>query len=334
MQRPDQVPPDNDQETLESGSRLEQVLRAGHFAVTAELNAPDSADPKDVYANVLALGDVCDGINATDGSGANCHMSSVACCALMAKAGYEPILQVSCRDRNRIAIQGDLLGAPALGVHNVLCLTGDDVSAGDQPEARRVFDFDALQLLRTAQIMRDRGVFLSGRKLTTPPRFFLGAAANPFVPPQDLRHLRLAKKIEAGAEFIQTQYCYDVPVFEAFMRRARDMGLHERVYMLVGVGPLRSERAAQFMRSRVPGVHIPDAVVERLAKTPRKQKREEGIRICVEIIEQVRQIEGVRGVHIMAYRQEEAVPEIVERAGILRGGAANEGQPVSAQARF
>ncbi len=318
MQRPDQVPPDNDQETLESGSRLEQVLRAGHFAVTAELNAPDSADPKDVYANVLALGDVCDGINATDGSGANCHMSSVACCALMAKAGYEPILQVSCRDRNRIAIQGDLLGAPALGVHNVLCLTGDDVSAGDQPEARRVFDFDALQLLRTAQIMRDRGVFLSGRKLTTPPRFFLGAAANPFVPPQDLRHLRLAKKIEAGAEFIQTQYCYDVPVFEAFMRRARDMGLHERVYMLVGVGPLRSERAAQFMRSRVPGVHIPDAVVERLAKTPRKQKREEGIRICVEIIEQVRQIEGVRGVHIMAYRQEEAVPEIVERAGISR----------------
>ena len=318
MQRPDQVPPDNDQETLESGSRLEQVLRAGHFAVTAELNAPDSADPKDVYANVLALGDVCDGINATDGSGANCHMSSVACCALMAKAGYEPILQVSCRDRNRIAIQGDLLGAPALGVHNVLCLTGDDVSAGDQPEARRVFDFDALQLLRTAQIMRDRGVFLSGRKLTTPPRFFLGAAANPFVPPQDLRHLRLAKKIEAGAEFIQTQYCYDVPVFEAFMRRARDMGLHERVYMLVGVGPLRSERAAQFMRSRVPGVHIPDAVVERLAKTPRKQKREEGIRICVEIIEQVRLIEGVRGVHIMAYRQEEAVPEIVERAGISR----------------
>ena len=318
MQRPDQVPPDNDQETLESGSRLEQVLRAGHFAVTAELNAPDSADPKDVYANVLALGDVCDGINATDGSGANCHMSSVACCALMAKAGYEPILQVSCRDRNRIAIQGDLLGAAALGVHNVLCLTGDDVSAGDQPEARRVFDFDALQLLRTAQIMRDRGVFLSGRKLTTPPRFFLGAAANPFVPPQDLRHLRLAKKIEAGAEFIQTQYCYDVPVFEAFMRRARDMGLHERVYMLVGVGPLRSERAAQFMRSRVPGVHIPDAVVERLAKTPRKQKREEGIRICVEIIEQVRQIEGVRGVHIMAYRQEEAVPEIVERAGISR----------------
>ena len=318
MENPDQHPTAVEGESLGSESRLLQVLKGGHFAVTAELNAPDSADPKDVYANVLALGDVCDGINATDGSGANCHMSSVACCALMAQAGYEPVLQVSCRDRNRIAIQGDLLGAAALGVRNVLCLTGDDVSAGDQPEARRVFDFDALQLLRTAQILRDQGVFLSGRKLTTAPDFFLGAAANPFVPPQDLRHLRLAKKIEAGAQFIQTQYCYDVPVFEAFMRRARDMGLHEQVYMLVGVGPLRSERAAEFMRSRVPGVHIPDAVVDRLAKTPRKGKRAEGIQICVEIIEEVKQIEGVHGVHIMAYRQEETVPEIVERAGILR----------------
>ena len=300
-------------------SRLQQVLKGGHFAVTAELNAPDSADPKDVYANVLALGDVCDGINATDGSGANCHMSSVACCALMARAGYEPILQMSCRDRNRIAIQGDLLGAAALGVRNVLCLTGDDVSAGDQPEARRVFDFDALHLAAHGQDNARPGcVFLSGRKLTTPPDLFIGAAANPFVPPQDLRHLRLAKKIEAGAQFIQTQYCYDVPVFEAFMRRARDMGLHEQVYMLVGVGPLRSERAAEFMRTRVPGVHIPDAVVDRLAKTPRKGKRAEGIQICVEIIEEVKQIEGVHGVHIMAYRQEEAVPEIVERAGIMR----------------
>ena len=318
MVNSDQTPSPGDWELQSGESRLLQVLEAGHFAVTAELNAPDSADPKDVYANLAELGDVCDGINATDGSGANCHMSSVACCALMARAGYEPVLQMGCRDRNRIAIQGDLLGAAALGVRNVLCLTGDDVSAGDQPEARRVFDFDALHLLRTARIMRDQGVLLSGRKLTTPPGFFLGAAANPFVPPQDLRHLRLAKKIEAGAQFIQTQYCYDVPIFESFMRRARDMGLHEKVYLLVGVGPLRSERAAEFMRSRVPGVHIPDAVVDRLAKTPRKRKRAEGIRICVEIIEEVKQIEGGHGVHIMAYRQEEAVPEIVERAGILR----------------
>ena len=318
------TPPDS-QQPLYPNSRLEQVLRSGRFAVTAELLAPDSADPEDVYRNALPLAEVCDGINATDGSGANCHMSSIGCCALLARAGYEPVLQVSCRDRNRIAIQGDLLGAAALGIQNVLCLTGDDVSAGDHPEARRVFDFDALHLLRTAKIMRDQGVFLSGRKLTTPPRFFLGAAANPFVPPQALRHLRLAKKIEAGADFIQTQYCYDVPVFKAFMRRARDMGLHEQVYILVGVGPLRSERAAEFMRTRVPGVHIPDAVVQRLAKTPKKQKREEGIQICVEIIEEARQIEGVHGVHVMAYRQEETVAEIVQRAGIPPRKSANGG---------
>ena len=171
MERPERPLPDHLQRPLYPDSRLKRTLRAGHFAVTAELNAPDSADPKDVYLNAQALGDVCDGINATDGSGANCHMSSVGCCALMVRAGYEPILQVSCRDRNRIAIQGDLLGAAALGVHNVLCLTGDDVTAGDQPEARRVFDFDALQLLNTARIMRDQGVFLSGRKLTTRPNF-------------------------------------------------------------------------------------------------------------------------------------------------------------------
>jgi methylenetetrahydrofolate reductase (NADPH) len=298
-------------------SRLERVLRAGRFAVTAELNAPDSADAEDVYRNALVLAEVCDAINATDGSGANCHMSSMGCCALLTRAGYEPVLQISCRDRNRIAIQGDLLGAAAMGVQNVLCLTGDDVSAGDQPEAKRVFDFDSIQLLQTARMMRDRGVFLSGRKLTTPPNFFLGAAANPFAPPREFRHLRLAKKIEAGADFIQTQYCFDMPVLVEYMRRVRDLGLHEKVFILVGVGPLRSEKAAEFMRSKVPGVHIPDAVVERLAKTPKARKREEGMQICIEIIQQVREIHGVHGVHVMAYRQEETVAEIIERAGIL-----------------
>jgi methylenetetrahydrofolate reductase (NADPH) len=296
------------------------VLRAGRFAVTAELNAPDSADPEDVYRNALVLAEVCDAINATDGSGANCHMSSMGCCALLTRAGYEPVLQVSCRDRNRIAIQGDLLGAAAMGVQNVLCLTGDDVSAGDQPEAKRVFDFDSIQLLQTARIMRDQGVFLSGRQLTTPPNFFLGAAANPFAPPREFRHLRLAKKIEAGADFIQTQYCFDVPVLTEYMRRVRDLGLHEQVFILVGVGPLRSEKAAEFMRSKVPGVHIPDAVIDRLAKTPKARKREEGMQICIEIIQQVREIGGVHGVHVMAYRQEETVAEIIERAGILSAG--------------
>jgi methylenetetrahydrofolate reductase (NADPH) len=302
---------------MRANSRLERVLRSGRFAVTAELNAPDSADPEDVYKNALVLAEVCDAINATDGSGANCHMSSIGCCALLTRAGYEPVLQVNCRDRNRIAIQGDLLGAAAMGVQNVLCLTGDDVTAGDQPQARRVFDFDSMHLLRTARTMRDKGIFLSGRKLTTPPRFFLGAAANPFAPPVEFRHLRLAKKIEAGADFIQTQYCFDVPVFQTYMQRVRDLGLHEKVFILVGVGPLRSEKVAEFMRTKVPGVHIPDTVVERLAKTPKARKREEGMQICTEIIQQVREIEGVHGVHVMAYRQEETVAEIIQRSGIL-----------------
>ncbi len=305
------------EQPMRAGSRLERVLRSGRFAVTAELNAPDSADPADVYKNALVLAEVCDAINATDGSGANCHMSSLGCCALLTRAGYETVLQVSCRDRNRIAIQGDLLGAAAMGVKNVLCLTGDDVSVGDQPEAKRVFDLDSIQLLRVIRMMRDQGVFLSGRRLSTSPCFFLGAAANPFVPPVDWRPLRLAKKVEAGAEFIQTQYCFDVPRFKQYMQRVRDLGLHERVYILVGVGPLRSEKAAEYMRTKVPGVWIPNEIVNRLAKTPMRQKREEGMRICVEIIQQVREIEGVHGVHVMAYRQEETVAEIIHRAELL-----------------
>ena len=302
---------------FKSGSRLERVLRSGRFAVTAELNPPDSADPQEVYEAALVLSEVCDGINATDASGAHCHMSSVAICALLTRAGYEPVLQVSCRDRNRIAIQGDLLGAAAMGVRNVLCLTGDDVTVGDQPQARRVFDFDSIQLLRTAKIMRDKGMFLSGRKLTVPPHLFLGAAANPFVPPYDWRPLRLAKKIEAGADFIQTQFCFDVPRFQRFMERVRELGLHKKVFILVGVGPLRSEKAAEFMRTRVPGVIIPDEIVERLRQTPKERRQAEGKRICIEIIQQVRQIEGVAGVHVMAYRQEELVAEIIHEAGLL-----------------
>lgn len=297
--------------------RLERVLRSGRFAVTSELNPPDSADPEDVYSSALVLSSVCDAINAVDASGAHCHMSSVAICALLVRAGYEPVFQITCRDRNRIAIQGDLLGAAAMGVHNVLCITGDDVSAGDQPEAKRVFDFDSIQLLNTARIMRDDGVFLSGRKLTTPPRLFLGAAANPFAQPFDWRPLRLAKKVAAGASFIQTQYCFDIPRLEQFMQAVRDMGLHEKVYILVGVGPLRSEKAAEFMRTNVPGVRIPDEIVERLRKTPKEKKKAEGKRICVEMIQQVREIEGVAGVHVMAYRQEETVAQIIQDAGLL-----------------
>ena len=270
-----------------------------------------------MYGAALVLSEVCDAINATDASGAHCHMSSVAICALLTRAGYEPVYQVSCRDRNRIAIQGDLLGAAALGVRNVLCLTGDDVSVGDHPEAKAVFDLDSIQLLQTARIMRDEGTFLSGRRLTVPPPLFLGAASNPFAQPYDWRPLRLAKKVAAGAQFIQTQYCFDVPRLRGFMAQVRDMGLHELVYILAGVGPLRSEKAAQYMRTKVPGVRIPDEVVARLAKTPKNRQREEGKRICIEIIRELSHVQGVSGVHVMAYRQEELVAEIIEEAGLL-----------------
>ena len=211
---------------MKSGSRLERVLESGRFAVTAELNPPDSADPQAVYERALVLAEVCDGINATDASGANVHMSSVGICALLTRAGYEPIMQVSCRDRNRIAIQGDLLGAAAMGVRNVLCLTGDGVQTGDQPGAKPVFDLDSISLLRTIRTLRDDGHFLSGRKLEVKPRFFLGGASNPFVPPYDYRPLRMAKKVAAGADFIQTQYCFDVPRLKEFMQSVVDLGLN------------------------------------------------------------------------------------------------------------
>lgn len=304
---------------MKSGSRLESVLRSGRIAITAELNSPDSADPASVYDRALVLASVCDAINATDAAGANVHMSSMGVCALLTRAGYEPVMQMSCRDRNRIAMQGDLLGAAAMGVKNVLCLTGDGVQAGDQPEAKPVFDLDSINLLRTARTLRDRGAFLSGRELEEPPKLFLGAAANPFVPPYDFRPLRLKKKVEAGADFVQTQFCFDVPRMKEYMKAVRDMGLHEKVFVLVGVGPLRSAKAAEWTRANVPGVVIPDAVIARLRGVPkgRGNQAREGKKICIEIIQEVLDIEGVNGIHVMAFRQEELVAEIIEDSGLL-----------------
>jgi methylenetetrahydrofolate reductase (NADPH) len=300
-----------------STGQFEKLLRSGQFVVTCELTPPDSADPRKVLDEAAMLAASVQALNATDGSGAHCHMSSVAICALLTREGYSPIMQISCRDRNRIAIQGDVLGAAAMGVHNILCLTGDDVTVGDQPEAKRVFDLDSIQLLQTIRVMRDKGMFLSGRKLTEPPKLFLGAASNPFMPPYDWRVLRLAKKIEAGAEFIQSQYCFDVPRLLRFMQQARDLGLLELAYYLVGVGPLRSEGAARYLSSKVPGVYIPDEIIERLQKTPKQRQQEEGRQICLEIIDQVKEIEGIAGIHIMAYNQEELIPSIVEESGLL-----------------
>ena len=300
-----------------SRGRLERVLRRGEFAVTAELNPPDSADPDDVYERVKPFEGWVDAINATDGSGAHCHMSSVAICALLTRVGYSPVFQISCRDYNRIAIQGNVLGAAALGVCNVLCLSGDGVQCGDHPEAKPVFDLDSTALLSTIRTMREEKRFLSGRKITTAPAMFIGAAANPFVPPYDFRAINLAKKIAAGAQFIQTQYCFDVPLLERFMARVRDMGLAEKAFILVGVGPLASAKTAKWMRANVPGVHIPDEVIKRLDGA--QNQKAEGKRLCIDIMQQVREIKGVAGVHVMAYRQEEYVAEIVHESGVLAG---------------
>jgi methylenetetrahydrofolate reductase (NADPH) len=299
-----------------SASILERVLRKGWFGITAELNPPDSSDPRDVFKAAEPLESVADAINATDASGANCHMSSMGICSLMTRAGRSMVLQISCRDRNRIAIQGDVLGAAAIGVGNVLCLTGDGVGVGDQPGAKSVFDFDSISLLRTLKTMRDEGMFLSGRKLTTPPNIFLGAAENPCIPPYEWRAQRLAKKVGAGADFIQTNYIYDIELFKRFMDRVRDQGTHEKVFIMAGVGPLASARAARWMRDNVPGIHVPDAVIQRLETADKPGA--EGKKLCLELIQQIREIEGVSGVHIMAYRREHLVQEIIEESGLLQ----------------
>ena len=241
-------------------------------------------------------------------------MSSIGICALLTRAGYGTIYQISCRDRNRIAIQGDVLGAAAMGVRNVLCLTGDGTGVGDQPGAKPVFDFDSLTLLRTIRTMRDDGVFLSGRPITRRPHMFLGAAENPCVPPYELRAERLAKKVDAGAEFIQTNYIFDLDRFERFMARVRDLGLDKRVYILAGVGPLASAKAARWMRAHVPGIHIPDAVIDRLERSAKPAA--EGTARCIELMQRIREVPGVAGIHVMAYRREHLVSDIVLRSGV------------------
>jgi len=302
-----------------SHGHLERLLRAGHFAVTAELSPPDSVDAEEVFRRARVFDGYVDAINATDGSGANCHMSSVAVCSLLTRVGYSTVMQVSCRDRNRIAIQGDVLGGAAMGVANILCLTGDGVQAGDHPQAKPVFDLESTTLLAMLRAMRDESRFQSGRKIDKAPQVMLGAAANRFAPPLEVRPLRLAKKIEAGAQFIQTQYCYDIGRLKTYMDKVRDLGLHEKAFILIGVGPLASARAAQWIRTNVPGVHIPDAIIDRLAGA--ENAKREGKRICIEMIQQIREIEGIAGVHVMAYRQEEAVAEIIQESGVLGGRA-------------
>lgn len=284
------------------------------FIVTVEISPPDSADPQALLKRANIFRGLTDAINITDGAGANCHMSSAAASALLLSAGFTPVTQASCRDRNRIALQGDVLGAAALGVRNVLCLTGDDVSKGDHAGAKPVFDLDSVNLLHTLRGMSERGEYASGRKLERAPRLFLGATANPFVPPYGERIANLERKVDAGAQFIQTQFCFDLNLLEQFMHEVRARGLHKRAAIIVGVGVLSTARALRWMADHVPGVNVPMSVTERIAAAA--DQRLEGKRFCIEMIRSLRSVEGVAGVHLMGYKNEEVLAQIIEEAGL------------------
>lgn len=293
-------------------STLEQACREGRFVYTVEVAPPDSADPADLLARAQHFRGLADAINITDGAGGNCHMSSVAASAILVQHGLEPVYQIACRDRNRIAIQGDMLGAAALGVKNILCLTGDDVSQGDHPQAKPVFDLDAVSLLHVARHLCDQGRFASERPLTVPPDFFIGATVNPFVPPHLDRIANLEKKIAAGARFIQTQFCFDVALFEGFMREVRARGLHRQAHFIVGVGTLSSAKALKWMAEHVPGVHIPQAVIERIGQAD--NQRAEGQRVCIDTIRRLQDLDGVAGVHVMGHKNEATLADIIATA--------------------
>ncbi|MBN1955628.1 MAG: methylenetetrahydrofolate reductase [Anaerolineae bacterium] len=312
-----------------SGSNLEKILRAGHFAVTGELGPPQSADGEEIRHKARLLKGVVDAVNITDNQTAIVRMSSIGSGVLAIDEGLEPIVQMTCRDRNRLAIQADLLGAYALGMRNLLCLTGDHQSFGNHPTAKNVHDLDSVQLVHMVKNMRDEACFQCGDAIKgTAPRMLIGAAVNPFADPFEFRPYRLAKKVAAGADFVQTQLIYDIPRFREYMAKVVDMGLHEKVYILAGVGPIKSSGAARYMRDKVPGMIVRDEYVERMnavvADIPKEEKKarrdtwaQEGIQICVEQIQEIREIEGVAGVHIMAIEWEEAVRSIVEGTGLF-----------------
>jgi 5,10-methylenetetrahydrofolate reductase len=288
---------------------FEKVCNSGRFVVTVEVAPPDSADPQALLCRAEKFRGLVDGINITDGAGGNCHMSSVAASAILAAHDFAPVYQIVCRDRNRIAIQGDILGAAALGVKNILCLTGDDVSQGDHPQAKPVFDLDAVSLLHIARGMCDQGEFASGRKLEMPPDFFIGATANPFVPPYGDRIANLEKKIVAGARFIQTQFCFDLKLFEDFMHEVRRRELHKQAHIIVGVGTLSSAKALKWMATHVPGVHVPDELLNRIGRA--EDQKAAAKAACIETIRNLASIEGVAGVHVMGHKNEETLAEII-----------------------
>ena len=302
---------------MKSNSKLEKVLESGQFAVTGELGPPASADPDVIRTKAKYLKGCVDAVNVTDGQTAVVRMASWAACILGKEEGLEPTVQMTCRDRNRIAMQMDILGAAALGINNMLCLTGDHQVFGNHPMARGVYDLDSIQLIKMVKDMRDEKKFQCGDEMKVEPRLFIGAAANPFADPFEFRVFRLANKIAAGADFIQTQIIYNVEKFAKWMEAVREKGLHEQVKILAGVAPVKSIGAARYMQKKVPGMDVPDAVVERLKGVPKEDVSKEGIKLCVDIINEIREIKGVAGIHLMAIEWEEAVPEILEQAKLL-----------------
>ena len=302
---------------MKSGSKLEKVLEAGHFAFTGELGPPRGANIEAIRKKAEPLKGVVDSVNITDNQTAVVRMSSWAASLLAIEEGLEPNYQMVCRDRNRLAMQADVLGAYAMGVRNMLCLSGDHQQFGDHPQCKGVFDIDSMQLIQAVKNMRDEGRFINGQEIDEPPRMFIGAAANPFAEPFEWRVYRLAKKINAGADFIQTQCIYNMGKMREWIKRANDMGLTEKVYILAGITPMKSLGMARYMKSKVPGMDVPDEVINRLKGVEKKKQAKEGIAMACEQIQEFKEMKGVAGVHLMAIEWEHRVPEIAEQAGVL-----------------
>lgn len=302
---------------MKSGSNLEKVLAAGHFSVTAECGPPRGADPDVVRKKAALVKGNVDACNVTDNQTSVVRMSSTAGCVLIKEVGIEPLLQMVVRDRNRIALMSDLLGASALGIRNLLCLSGDHQKFGDDPRAKNVFDIDSMQLIHMVKTMRDEGIFPSGKKLEGAPKFYIGCAVNPFADPFEIRVPRLKLKIMAGADFVQTQCIYNMDKFKTYLDLAKKEGLHEKVKILAGVTPLKSAGMAKFMKKMVAGMDIPDAVIKRIADEPKEKQAEKGIEMCIEQIQELKEMEGIAGIHVMAIEWEEKLNEIIGGAGLL-----------------
>ncbi|MCX5817918.1 MAG: methylenetetrahydrofolate reductase [Proteobacteria bacterium] len=301
---------------MSTGSNLEKVLASGAFAVTSECGPPRGADPEAVKKKGAFLKGYVDSVNVTDNQTSVVRMSSFSASLILKEMGFDPVMQMVCRDRNRIAIQSDILGAAAWGINNLLCLSGDHQSFGDHPTAKNVFDIDSIQLIQTVKRMRDEGKFISGEEVKGRPNLFIGCAENPFADPFEIRAMRLAKKAAAGAQFVQTQCVFNVEKFEKWMEMVRDLGVHEKMYILAGITPFKSVGMARYMKASVPGMDVPEEMIDRLKGVSKEKAADEGINICVELIERVRAIKGVAGIHIMAIEWEQKVPQIVEEAGL------------------